>query len=122
MRASARIALVVGALGSLGFMLQAGRSTPRLLLVGFIFWVLSPFVGLAWADKRSQGWSALTRVTLYWVTLVITLGSLAYYGQILSPPAGSPRAAVFVAVPPASWLLMTLALLIAALISRRTTQ
>jgi hypothetical protein len=85
-QASARIALVVGALGSLGFMLQAGRSTPRLLLVAFIFWVLSPFVGLAWADKRSQGWSALTRLTLYWATLVITLGSLAYYGQLLSPP------------------------------------
>jgi hypothetical protein len=54
------------------------------------------------------------------VTLVITLGSLALYGKVVSAPAGAPNAFAFVAVPPASWLLMTIALLIAALISRRT--
>jgi len=121
LRASARFGLVVGALGSLGLLLVAGRSTPRLLLVGFVFWVLSPFVVLAWADRRSERWSVLTQTTLYGVTLVIVLVSLAFYGHLLSPPAGSPAAAVFVAVPPASWLVIGLTLPLAALISRRKT-
>ena len=120
MRAVARGAVVVGAAGSLGFMLRAGRSTPRLLLVGFVFWVLSPFVVLAWADMKSQRWPVLTRTTLYGVTIVITLGSLAVYGKLVSPPAGAPNAFAFVAVPPASWLLATIVVATAGLISRRT--
>ncbi len=119
LRAVALIAVVAGAVGSVGLMLRAGRSTPRLLLVLFVVWVLSPFVALAWANMVSKRWSVLTRATLYCVTLVITLGSLAIYGELVLPPAGSPRAFVFVAVPPGSWLLMTIVVAIPALISRR---
>lgn len=118
LRAAARVAVVVGALGSLGLMLRAGRSTPRLLLVLFVFWVVSPFVALAWANMVSERWSVLTRTVLYCVTLVITLGSLVIYGFGLAP-AGSPGAFSFVAVPPGSGLLMAVVLLIAALVSRR---
>jgi len=105
--------------GSVGLMLRAGAHTPRLLLVLFFFWVLSPFVALAWANVVSKRWPVLTRAALYGVTIVITLGSLAFYGKLVLPPAGSPRAFVFVAVPPASWVLMTIVVSIAALISRR---
>jgi len=118
LRVAARIALVAGAVGSLALMLLAGRSTPRLLLVGFVGWILSPFVLLAWADRVSRRWSDLTRTTLYGVTLVITLGSLAIYGVVLVRSTGSPRGPAFVAVPPASWLLIAVALGIAALASR----
>jgi hypothetical protein len=119
LRAVARIAVLVGGMGSLALMLRAGRDTPRLLLVAFVFWVLSPFVALAWAIKASKRWSVLTRATLYWVTLVIALASLAFYGGVISPPAGSANAAVFVAVPPASWLFMVIAVSLAALVSRK---
>jgi hypothetical protein len=66
----------------------------------------------------SKRWPLLTRATLYGVTLVVTLASLAFYGKLVLPPAGSPRAFVFVAVPPASWLFMTIVVATAALISR----
>jgi hypothetical protein len=118
LRAAARVAVVAGAIGSLGLMLRAGRSTPRLLLVLFVFWVVSPFVALAWANMVSERWSVLTRAMLYCVTLLITLGSLVIYGFDLAP-AGSARAFSFVAVPPGSWLLMAIVVPIAALISRR---
>ena len=119
LRAVARIAVVAGAVGSVGLTLRAGRSTPRFLLVLFVIWVLSPFVALAWANMVSKRWPLLTRATLYCVTLVITLGSLAIYGNVVLPPKGSPRAFVFVIVPPGSWLLMATVVPIAALMSRR---
>lgn len=119
LRAVARIAVVAGAVGSVDLTLRAGRRTPRLLLILFVIWVLSPFVALAWANMVSKRWSVLTRATLYCVTLVITLGTLAIYGDVILPPAGSPRAFPFVVVPPGSWLLMAIVVPIAALISRR---
>lgn len=119
LRAVALIGVAVGAVGSVGFMLRAGRRTPLLLLIGFVFWVLSPFVGLAWANIVSQRWSGLTRATLYGLTLVLALGSLAVYGGLVRPPAGSANAFVFVAVPPVSWLLMVTIVPMAAWISRR---
>jgi hypothetical protein len=121
LRAAARVAVVAGAMGSLGLMLRAGRGTPRLLLVLFVVWVVSPFVALGWANMVSERWSVPARTTLYYVTLVITLGSLVIYGFGLAP-AGSARAFSFVAVPPGSWLLMAVALPIAAIVSRRRSR
>jgi hypothetical protein len=119
LRAVALIAIVAGAVGSVGLMLRAGRNPPRLLLAGFVVWVLSPFAALAWAHSASKRWAAVTRAALDCVTLVITLGSLAIYGGLVAPPTGSRPAFVFVAVPPASWVLMAVVVGIAALISRR---
>jgi hypothetical protein len=106
LRSVALFAVGAGAVGSLGFMLRAGRRTPRFLLVLFVIWVLSPFAALAWANIVSRRWSILTQATLYCTTLVLTLGSLAIYGGLVLPPAGSPAAFVFVLVPPVSWLLL----------------
>ena len=119
LRAVALIAVVAGAVGSLGLMLRAGQRTPRLLLVVFVIWVLSPFVSLAWANAVSKRWSVLTRATLYCVTLVITLGSLAIYGElVVVKPPGSANAFLFVVVPPGSWLLLAIVVPTAAFISR----
>ena len=122
LRAGARIAVVAGAVGSVGLTLRAGRSTPRLLLVLFVLWVLSPFVALAWANMVAKRWSVLTRAMLYCVTLVVTLGSLAIYGSVVLPPVGSPRAFLFVVVPPGSWLLITIVVPLTALISGRLSR
>ena len=121
LRAVALIAVVAGAVGSVGLMLRAGHP-PLFLRVLFVIWVLSPFVALTWANMVSKRWSVLTRSTLYCVTLVITLGSLAIYGNPALRPAGSANAFVFVAVPPVSWLLMAIVVPIAALISGRLSR
>lgn len=123
LRAVALIAVVAGAVGSVSLMLRAGQRTPRLLLVLFTIWVLSPFVALAWANVVSKRWSVLTRATLCSVTLVLTLGSLAIYGNVVGvAPRGSANAFVFVVVPPGSWVLMTVVVPIAALVSGRLSR
>ncbi len=122
LRAIALIAVMAGAVGSLGLMFRAGQNTPRFLLVLFIFWILAPFAALAWLNMVSMRWSVLTRATLYCVTVVITLGSLAYYGRLIPPPERSAHAFVFVAVPPVSCLLIAIVVPLAALISRRLSQ
>jgi hypothetical protein len=123
LRAVSLVAVVAGAVGSVGLMLRAGQRTPRLLLVLFTIWVLSPVVALLWANMVSKRWSVVTRATLYCVTLVVTLGSLAIYGElvVLRPP-GSANAFLFVVVPPASWVFMTIVVPMAALISRRLSR
>ncbi len=120
LRAVALVAVVAGAVGSVGLTLRAGRRTPRLLLVLFVLWVLSPFVALVWADMVSKRWSVLTRATLHSVMLILTLGSLAIYGNVVSMPPGSKPALPFLVVPLGSWLLMMIVISIAAaLISGR---
>src|SRR5712691_4338173 len=122
LRAVALIAVVAGAVGSVGLMLHAGKRTPRLLLVLFTIWVLSPFVALAWANVVSKRWSVLIRATLYGVTLVLTLGSLAIYGDVALEPPRAKTAFVFVVVPPASFLLIAIVVPIAALISGKLSR
>ncbi len=123
MRAAARIAVVVGALGSVTLMLYAGRSNRHYLVtVLFIIWVLAPFVALALARRMSEAWSAVTRTTLYAVTLIVTALSLAIYGYRAVFPPRSTGAFVFVIVPPLSVLLLLFALAIAALLSRRLSR
>jgi hypothetical protein len=123
LRAAALIAVLAGAAGSFGLMLHAGRrNDSRILLVLFTIWVLSPFVALVLADVVSKGWSVLTRATLHSVMLVLTLGSLAIYGDVALGPPRAKTAFVFVVVPPASWLLIAIAVPIAALMSCRLSR
>jgi len=114
------IALITGATGSLVFMFRAGQQTPRFLLVLFTIWVLTPFIALFWATMVSKRWSVLTRGMLYCVTLIVALGSLAIYSELIDvKPAGSANAFLFVAVPPASMLFIAMVVPIAAFISGR---
>ena len=119
LRTAALIAVVTGAVGSLGLLLRAGQRTPRLLLMIMAIWVLSPFVALVLVDVVAKRWSVLTRATLYSVMLVVTLGSLAIYGADALWPPRAQAAFVWVIVPPLSWLLMAIAVSIAAFISGR---
>jgi phosphate/sulfate permease len=123
LRVAAVIAVLAGAGSSVGLMLHAGRhNDSRILLVLFAIWVLSPFMALVLANVVSKRWSVLRRATLYSVTLVLTFGSLAIYGDVaLGPPRAKP-AFVFVVVPLASWLFISLAVTIAALISGKLSR
>ena len=122
LRAAALIVVLAGAAGSLGLMLRAGQRTPRFLLLLFVIWVLSPFVALVFADVVSKSWSVPTRATLYGVMLVVTLGSLAIYGDDALGHRRPQAAFVYVIVPPASWLLVAIVVPMAALISRRQSR
>jgi hypothetical protein len=120
LRAVSIIMLIVGVMGSLFFMFRAGQQTPRLLLILFTIWVLSPFVLLLWAHRVSKSWAVLTRCLLYWVTLIVSCASLAIYGEWINiRPVGSANAFLFVAVPPVSVLFITISVSIAAFIAGR---
>ena len=121
--AAALIAVLAGAVGSVGLMLHAGHRNPsRLLLVLFALWVLSPFIALVLANMVSKRWSVLTRAALYTVMLVLAVGSLAIYGDVALGPPRTKTAFVFVVVPPASWLLIAIVVPIAALISGKPSR
>ena len=111
------MAVLAEAVGSLGFLLHAGRRTPRLLLVLFVLWVMSPCMTLVWANLVSKRWSVVTRAALYTVMLVLTLVSLAIHGDVAFWFPGAKPAAVFLMVPLASWLFTAIVVPIAALTS-----
>ena len=121
LRVAALIAVVAGAAGSIGLMLRAGHP-PLFLRVLFAIWVLSPFAALVLADVVSKRWSVPTRATLYTMMLVVTVGSLAIYGFDAVRPRRAQPAFVYVVVPPASWLLIAVAVPSAALLSRRLSR
>ena len=122
LRAVALIAVLAGATGSISLWVHATRHPPVVIVVIFVIWVLSPFVGLVLAYVVSQRWSVLTRATLYSVMLVVTLGSLAIYGYDAVRPRKAQAAFWYVLVPPVSWLLIATVAPIAALVSRRRSR
>ena len=122
LHAVALTAVVAGAGGSVGLMLWVGHRNPsRILVVLFAIWVLSPFMALLLANMVSKRWSVLTRATLYGVMLILTLSSLAFYGDVVWRPRPQP-AFVFLVIPLGSWLLMMIVVPIAALISGRLSR
>jgi len=123
LRAVALIALLPGAAGSLGLMLRVGRhNNSRILIALFTIWVLAPFAALVFANVVSRSWPVLTRVALYGVTLVITLGSLAIYGVVAFGPPRPKPAFAFLVVPLVSWLLIVIVVRAAAFISGRLSR
>ena len=123
LRTTALIAVLAGAVGSVGLLLRATNRNPsQLLVVLLAIWVVSPFVALLWASIVSKGWSVLTRVTLYAVMLIVPLSSVAFYVADAIWPRTSPAPFVFIPVPPASWLFSVLVVLAAAFISGRRSR
>jgi hypothetical protein len=114
LRAAGMVAMLEGAIGSVGLVFYYGRRNPsRLLIVLFAIWVISPFVALLATDIMSARWPARSKATLYGVMLVIAVGSLAVYAEAaLGPPRGQ-GAFPFVIVPPLSLLLSGVAISIA---------
>lgn len=119
LRTIALIAVAAGTLGSEILVIRTGGRSQPLLTVIFVVWILLPFAALAWANVVSKGWPVLTRMALYFTTYIISLGAPAFYGGVILPSAGSPRAFVFVMGPLASWALMAIVVPIAGVISRR---
>ena len=120
LRTVALVAAVVGAVASVIFVLRVGHRNKSIILVAmFVIWDVAPFVGLFLAHRASRPWASTSRMALYWVTLLVTLASLAIYGVVaLGPPRPKP-ASWFLIVPVVSWLLIGIVLRIAAR-ARRT--
>ena len=119
-RTVALVVVLIGAACSLGFMFNAGRHTPIVLLILFVGWVLSPFIGFLVAIKISSHWSVSNRVTIYCLMLILTLLSLLSYSGALTPPGTRP-ASIFLIVPLISWLIILIVIPIIRRVSRSNT-
>lgn len=119
LRIIALVVLLAGAAGSVAMTLQAGRKNEAVWLVMlFVGWVLSPFIGLLVAHLFSKQWTMLTRVIRYSLMLVITPVSLVAYRGIWDPP-GVPPGFKFLITPLVSWLLIAIILIVTLMLSRR---
>lgn len=105
-RSIALIAVAAGTVASEILLIREDTGAQPLLSVAFAIWILLPFIAMAWANVVSKGWPAIARVSLYFTTILIVLGSVAFYGRMILQRAGSPHAFVFVVGPLASWALM----------------
>lgn len=120
LRTTALIVALVGAVGSLYFMFGASRKQNSIVLLGlFTAWVLSPFVGLFILNKISKRWTVTTRSLLYWLIIVLTIGSLVAYSGAFNTPQ-TKNAFIFLIVPLISWILLIVAVLSARRLSRKT--
>jgi len=115
LRSVTLLAVVFGAIGSIGLLRHAQKHPPPLLVAGFVVWVLAPFVILGIAILFSGRWSAKIRATLCVVTLFVAVASLAIYVDDNVAHRAAKPAFVYVAVPPASVLAAGMVLLIASL-------
>lgn len=120
LRSAALVALVIGAIGSIGLLRHAQQHPPPILVVLFVIWVFAPFAGLGVANLCSKHWSRRTRATLYIATLFVTVASLAVYLDDNIAHRAAKPAFVYVAVPPASLILSAIGVATAALIGERS--
>ena len=121
LRSAALVAALFGSIGSVGLLRHAQQRTPPMLVVLFVVWVAAPFVLLAVANLLSRRWSKHTNLTLYIVTLIVTIASLAIYVDDNIAHRTAKAAFVWVAVPPASVLVSVLAVGIAMVMDKRPT-
>ena len=121
LRSAALVAIVFGAVGSIGLLRHAQQHPPPLIVAGFVVWVLAPFALLALANFRSRRWPAPVRTTLHVITLVVTIGSLAIYVDNNIARRTAHPAGVWVAVPPAAVIISVIAVGIVAWQARNKT-
>lgn len=120
LRTIALIVALVGAVGSLYFMFNASRKQSSIILLGlFTAWVLSPFIGLFISTKIFKRWTVTTRSLLYWLIIVLTIGSLVAYSGAFNTPQ-TKNAFIFLIVPLISWILLIVAVLTARRLSGKT--
>ena len=111
--------MLMGALGSLGLTLRAGRTSHSLILMMlFGVWVFSPFMGLAVAYILSNRWSVFTRNVLYGLSMLLTMISLLIYSGVWAPTGVKP-AFVFLVFPLLSWLTVAVVIPLTASRSRK---
>lgn len=119
-RKAVLIVLLFGLIGSLYFVINAGRNSNSILLQGlFVFWVVSPFVAFLIANLISKQWTSLSRKFIYWLTVIVTIGSLVSYSGAFNT-LQTKNAFVFLIVPFLSWLFFLIAILTIRRLSSKT--
>ena len=118
------MAAVVGAIASVAMLVYVGNrggsnKAQPVVMILIAIWVLSPYVILVAGHARSGSWSDLSRVTLYWMMIVVAVISFIVYVPFGMGPIRPKPAAPFVGIPPLQWILIVAALLVAAGITRR---
>jgi hypothetical protein len=82
-RGVAVVAMLAGSAGSVTFMLHASRrQQSRIPMLLFGIWVISPFGAAAVASSVSKRSAVVAQATVYMVIIVLTLSSLAIYGDV----------------------------------------
>ena len=118
LRTTALIIALVGAVGSLYFMFSASRNQNSIILLGlFTAWVISPFVGFFISNKISNRCTPTARGLLYWLIIVLTIGSLVAYSGAFNTPE-TKNAFIFLIFPLISWILLLVTVLTARRLSR----
>ena len=119
LQTTALMVVLVGAAGSLYFMFSAGHEQKSIILLGlFTAWIISPFVGLLISNKISNRWTVSARRLLYWLIIVLTIGSLVAYSGAFNTPE-TKNAFIFLISPMISWFLIVTVFLIARKISNK---
>ena len=119
LQTTALMVVLVGAAGSLYFMFSAGHEQKSIILLGlFTAWIISPFVGLLISNKISNRWTALARALVYWLKIVLAIGSLVAYSGAFNTPE-TKNAFIFLIFPMISWLFIVTIFLIARKISNK---
>jgi len=105
----------------MGLFLYAGRNRHpgAIVVVGFIAWVLSPFVLLAIAEFASKRWTNRTRSALNVLTIVLTFATFLIYGFLAFGPPTAKMVPIFVLVPPVSCIVIVVTVVVAAGLNRR---
>ncbi len=112
------LVVLFGAGASLSLTLHAGQHNKSILLVAlFLAWVLSPYIAMLLAYDASKRWTTIKQEILYILMVVVTFGSLVCYSGILTPLETKP-AFIFLVVPLISWLLLSITILIASILSK----
>ena len=118
LRTTALIIALVGAVGSLYFMFNASRNQNSIILLGlFTAWVISPFVGFFISNKIFNRCTPTARVLLYWLIIVLAIGSLVAYSGAFNTPE-TKNAFIFLIFPLISWILLIVTVLTARRFSR----
>ena len=114
LKSVAMVFAIVGAIGSLYFMFQAGRNQKSILLIAlFTAWVLSPFIALFLATKTRSRWTIPARVSIYRLMIILAIGSLIAYSGVLTP-TGTKGAFIFLVAPFTSWIIIVIVYLFSA--------
>jgi cation transport ATPase len=119
LRLTARVALALGAFGSIALWIHAAQHPPPIIIAGFVVWVLSPFVLLGAAHVLSKRWAHSTQSALYAVTVLISIASIAVYADDAVAHRTAHPAFVYVAIAPVSWVVSVVAIGFGAWLAKR---
>ena len=124
LRTFAAAAAVIGAIASVVMLVYVGNRTASnraqpVVMVLIAIWVLSPYVLLVAGNALSKSWSQLSHNILYWTMVAVAMTSLFAYIPAGMGPIRPKPAAPFVLTPPLQWILIVVALLVAARTGRR---